>query len=250
VTKPGTERDGGPADVVRLLAADPDLAEVLAEDELEAARLELIATGAALRRGPWTPGEMFEPGTRHLGLLVTQGVLCREVAIGGGTSAELVGPGDLIRPWEARAGFLVTHEVSWHVLDDSVLAILDERLTRALARWPALTTALVERAVRRSHSLTVTAAINRTTGLESRLLMLFGHLADRWGRVRPDGVLVPVRLTHELIARMVGARRPSVSTALKQLERKGSMVPLHSGGWLLTCDPPRALPEERAVSAA
>lgn len=235
---------------VHLLDADPDLAEALGGEQLAAAGTELYATAAAIPKGPWTPSEAFAPDSAHLGLLVTEGVLCREVAVGACACAELIGPGDLIRPWEARVGFLVSPEVSWHVLDDALVAILDERVVRALARWPAVTTALLDRAVRRSHALSVAAAINRTTGLESRLLLLFGHLADRWGRVRPDGVLVPVRLTHELIARMVGARRPSVSTALKQLERKGSMVRLHSGGWLLTCDPPRALPEPTVISAA
>ena len=30
--------------------------------------------------------------------------------------------------------------------------------------------------------------------------MLLWYLAERWGRVTPDGVIVPLRLTHETLA--------------------------------------------------
>ncbi len=46
------------------------------------------------------------------------------------------------------------------------------------------------------------------------------HLADRWGHVERDGVVVPLPLTHETIGRLVPTRRPSVSTALKQLSER------------------------------
>jgi len=44
-----------------------------------------------------------------------------------------------------------------------------------------------------------------------RLHMLFWHLTDRWGRVRRDGVGVPLRLTHSVLADVVAARRPTVT---------------------------------------
>jgi hypothetical protein len=58
-----------------------------------------------------------------------------------------------------------------------------------------------------------------------------------------DGVVVPVRLTHEMIGRLVGAHRPSVTTALTQLTRTGRIRRLPHG-WLLLGDPPAApMPE-------
>jgi CRP/FNR family transcriptional regulator, cyclic AMP receptor protein len=45
------------------------------------------------------------------------------------------------------------------------------------------------------------------------VLVLFWHLADRWGRVERDGVHVPMRLTHELLGRLIAVRR-ATATAL------------------------------------
>ena len=62
----------------------------------------------------------------------------------------------------------------------------------------------------------------RLTRVERRLKALFWHLAERWGRVSGDGVIVPLALTHRILGQLVGARRPTVSTALSELaERAG-----------------------------
>jgi hypothetical protein len=79
-------------------------------------------------------------------------------------------------------------------------------------------------------------------------------LADRWGRVTLDGVVVPVRLTHDMIGRLVGAHRPSVTTALSELSRAGRISRLPDG-WLLRGDPPsaaiaRPTPAPRRAQAA
>jgi CRP-like cAMP-binding protein len=66
-----------------------------------------------------------------------------------------------------------------------------------------------------------------------RLRTLFTHLADRWGRVTPDGVLLPLLLTHTVIAQLTGLRRPSVSLSLAELERTGEIVRLARDRWLL-----------------
>ena len=230
--------NGGHTLPLRVLDADRDLADALEDHELAEARCALIAPVITLMKGKWSPSQAIpvEPG--HLGVLVTEGILCREVAIGESVCAELVGPGDLLRPWSAGgAGVLVSCDVHWHVLQDARLAILGRRFVASAARWPALTSALVGRAISRSHALALSATISCTTGLEARLSMLFWHMAERWGKVRPDGIVVPINLTHELIGRLIGARRPSVSTTLKQLERQGILKRI-KGGWLLAGDPP------------
>jgi len=228
------------AAAVRVLDADPDLADALDDEELEEARRALVAPAVSLERGDWSPAHAVPAANRHLGVLVVDGLLCREVAIADTVCAELIGPGDLLRPWDAAStSAVVPYDVRWHVLDEALLALLGQRFATAAARWPALTSAFVARATSRSQGLALSAAITCTTGLEQRLTMLFWHLAERWGRVCRDGVLVSLPLTHELIGRLIGACRPSVSTALKQLEREGSIVRLHSGGWLLASDPPQ-----------
>jgi DNA-binding IclR family transcriptional regulator len=59
--------------------------------------------------------------------------------------------------------------------------------------------------------------------------------------VTPTGVLVPMPLTHTWLARLVGAQRPSVTTALKQLADQGLVERLTDGSWLLKGDPPAEL---------
>lgn len=230
---------------VCVLDVDCDLAEVLDAQQLEEARCVLVAPAIRLARGGWNPPRTIPAEDAQVGVLVTKGILCREVAIGDSVCAELVGPGDLLRPWEAAgAGSLVSYDVHWQVLEEAQLAMLGWRFATVAARWPALTSALVGRAISRSHALALSATISCTTGVETRLLMLFWHLADRWGKVRPDGVLVPIRMTHALIGRLISARRPSVSTALKQLERDGKIT-RHGGGWLLGSGPPHAVLRQR-----
>lgn len=97
------------------------------------------------------------------------------------------------------------------------VAVLDERFAAVMTRWPPVTTNLLARTLRHEQSLAIQLAIACLTGVKVRVHVALWHLADRWGRVERDGVVVPLPLTHETIGRLVRTRRPSVSTALKQL---------------------------------
>jgi Crp-like helix-turn-helix domain len=55
-------------------------------------------------------------------------------------------------------------------------------------------------------------------------MALFWHLAERWGRVSGNGVLVPLALTHRILGQLVGARRPTVSTALRELANREQLI--------------------------
>jgi CRP-like cAMP-binding protein len=70
--------------------------------------------------------------------------------------------------------------------------------------------------------------------------MLLWHLAGRWGRVRSEGTVVPLRLTHTVLSELVAARRPTVTSALSELTRKGVVRPFRDA-WLLYGDPPAEL---------
>ena len=89
----------------------------------------------------------------------------------------------------------------------------------------------------------VLQAIAQMTRVDDRVLMLLWHLSERWGRVRRDGILLPLRLPHKAIARLIGARRPSVTTAIGALERRGDLERRADGAWLLVGPPPQALAE-------
>ncbi|MDX6554241.1 MAG: family transcriptional regulator, cyclic receptor protein, partial [Miltoncostaeaceae bacterium] len=90
-----------------------------------------------------------------------------------------------------------------------------------------------------------TQAISQLTRVDRRLKALFWHLAERWGRVSGDGVVVPLALTHRILGQLVGARRPTVSTALSELASSGELVRRDDGSWLLRGDPPDPSAYER-----
>jgi hypothetical protein len=63
---------------------------------------------------------------------------------------------------------------------------------------------------------------------------MFWLLGDRWGKVGPEGITIPLPLTHETVAMLVGVRRPSATLALQRLARGGLLLRPRSDRWLLT----------------
>ena len=82
---------------------------------------------------------------------------------------------------------------------------------------------IVDRLSERAQRLAVTQAISQLNRVDRRLLALFWHLAERWGRVARDGIGVPLVLSHRLIGELVGARRPDgLDRAGRAGARRGS----------------------------
>jgi hypothetical protein len=177
-----------------------------------------------------------------VGLLVIEGILTRDVVFAGRTTTELLGAGDLLRPWDDDVQLdALPFTASWHVHEAAQLAVLDTRVAMAAGRWPPIATALGARHVRRARSLALQRAITQLPRVEDRLLVMLWALAERWGRVGPQGVRLPLNLPHRTLATLVGARRPSVTTALTGLSRAG-LVERTGDGWLLRGDPEEILP--------
>src|SRR5205085_7885007 len=230
-----------PTDAVRLLEADPDLGALLTEQRRQEAERDLVVRVHKLGVGVWDVSRLEGAGADHVGLLLLDGVIAREVIVADHVSAELLGPGDLLRPWQpASKADLLPVDVLWSVLSPSAFAVLDRRFAGELARWPEVTASLFERLSERSQRLATTQAISQLTRVDRRLKALLWHLAERWGRVSGDGVIVPLALTHRILGQLVGARRPTVSTALSELAERGELVRRADGSWLLRGDPPDA----------
>jgi CRP/FNR family transcriptional regulator, cyclic AMP receptor protein len=210
-------REGEPRRVVQLLDVDHELAQCVPAAERELARNRLVVAVQRIPRGAWTPN--CGAGQRPLAYLLLAGTLLRGCRVGGRWSTEILGPGDLLRPWEEIGGIAV--ECDWQALECAQTAILDRRLAIVAARWPEIVDELLARSIRRSRNLAILRSICAIRRLDIRLLVLLRVLAERWGRVSPRGVHLGVRLTHETLARLVGAQRPSVSTALARLRRDG-----------------------------
>ena len=108
---------------------------------------------------------------------------------------------------------------------------------------------LFNRGTRRAHHLAVALAIAHHQRVEDRLLLTLWHLAERWGRVHPDGIVLPLPLGHQRLADLVGAHRPTVTTALGDLARAGTVSRRDHGDWVLHGSPPEQLRHHRLVAA-
>jgi CRP/FNR family transcriptional regulator, cyclic AMP receptor protein len=223
---------------IHLLDADPELGQLLRGDRLVDARRELVCRVHTPDRGPWDAERLRTAGPEHVGLLLLDGVVAREVVLEDNVSAELLGPGDLVRPWQAEPpAQLIRADVRWTIVEEARLAVLDRHFATQLARYPEVNAMVIDRLTERAQRLAMTQAISQLNGVERRLLALFWHLSERWGRVVPEGISMPLVLPHRVIAQLVGARRPTVSTALGHLADRNELVRRPDGGWLLTGEP-------------
>lgn len=222
--------------VVQLLECDPGLADGLTAAERAVALESLPVQAATLRKGRWQPA-MDPPQPSHLGYLVVSGLLVRRIEIARGCNVELLGQGELLRPWQEEVSSFCTSS-SWEVVETTTLVQLGPWLARELVRWPALLANLLARGVRRSRALAAGAAVASIVGMEERLLTCLWQLAETWGETRKDGVRISIRLPHRILAELVGARRPSVTSALADLEGAGRLARTADDHWILCGDPP------------
>jgi CRP-like cAMP-binding protein len=232
-----------PAGTCRVLDADGELAEAVCEGRRPQAVRECVALEFTVSTGAFTKlGATLPAGS--IGLLVHSGLLIRRVGIDGRFGAELLGPGDVLRPWEDEASEPTTLHMTtgWRVLEPARMMVLDHRFARHLASYPELAGPLFARAVERSRNLAINMAIVHQPRVDVRLHMLLWHLAERWGIVSGRGVRVPLRLTHGVLAELVAARRPTVTTALSDLARR-DLLHQEVDGWLLSGAHPGELME-------
>lgn len=242
----------------RVLEAEPGLCDGIERGTLPAATRMLTAGTCFLERGRW-PSEPWRIDRRgSLGLLVLDGMLARQVLINEKESVELVGPGDVLRPW-AEVDREISEQIGecWIVPRQVHLALLDREFAVSVAPWPEIAANVADRVAMRVGRMALIAAFQGIRRIDLRLLAILWTYADRWGRVTPRGVTLELELTHRLIGGVVGARRPSVTTALNLLIKKGALSKRPGGSWLLhgkrpaileTLEPPR--PKGRRAAAA
>ena len=223
-----------PTGTSSLLHVDPELGTALNSVDFAAAqervRVALVRLDEDTVRGKWGGGS-----AQLAGLLLTEGALLREVRTARRVTAELIGPGDMIRPFEedGEEDLPLRAEIIWRVIKPATFAVIDGRTLQAAAYWPCLATALVARSVRRTQRLAINFSLSHMVRIADRLLLLFWHLASQWGRVNSQGVVIELPLSHSQLALMVGSERPSVTTALGQLSRQGLVTRLADRNWIL-----------------
>jgi hypothetical protein len=223
-----------------VLQADPKLAASIPQATRDDAAVYTFAHAYWLEPGEWQPEDADAAG--HLGLLVLDGFLVRHVRVIDRPPAELLGPGDLLHPWERDHTEPFVAGARWDVLEHARLAVLDRRFAAVIGRWPDLVAALFGRAIARSRSLLLNLAISQLVGVDIRLLVLLWHIAERWGdhdeHGAADGTAVPVHLTHQLLASLISAQRPTVTSALATLSERGMISRNDAGLIVLHGEPP------------
>jgi len=232
-----------PIGTCRVLDADCELAEAVSEGRRPQAVRECVALEVTVATGAFAKlGASLPPGS--IGLLVHSGLLMRRVGIDGRFGAELLGPGDVLRPWQDDAiePTVLQLTIGWRVLEPARVMILDHRFARHLGSYPELAGPLFGRAVERARNLAINMAIVHQPRVDVRLHMLLWHLAERWGTVSSRGVRLPLRLTHSVLAELVAARRPTVTSALSDLARR-DLLRQEDDGWLLAGARPGELVE-------
>jgi CRP/FNR family transcriptional regulator, cyclic AMP receptor protein len=227
-----SSRSGRSELTAALLQVDAALrAAVPAEDRPIAERV-VTAIRRDVPAGRWVPDRMLDGGRAPFAALLLRGVMVQEVLLAGRASAQLIGPGDVFRPWTA-ADTALPDSMRWTCAQDAAIALLDERFLTAARRWPRLFTVVQDRLSDQLDDAVRRTAVCGLPRVEDRVLAFFWQLADRWGIVRPEGVVIRLSLTHELIGRLVAAKRPTVSLALSTLAVDGLLARDAVGAWTL-----------------
>lgn len=231
--------------MVAVLEVEPSLGSHLDPASLLAARREAFAPLLKLGRGRWRWEQSSMQAGNSLGMLVLEGMLARRQEVGGLSYVELLGEGDLLRPWTSEESTTLASAASWQVLTPAQIALLDRDFALRTRHWPEIAVALLERSSLRSRALVITLAIHGAVRVRDRLLLMLWHLADRWGHVTPRGTVLPIALTHENLAQLIGARRSPVTVALGELRREGLVQRERRDLWLLSGEPPLQIAQTR-----
>lgn len=184
--------------------------------------------------GPWDPRTIRSEFATVHALFVRSGMINREHLVPGRTVSDLLGSGDLLSLSERLTGPpLPRIEIRLTVLEEATVLVIDDPAVRLLCEHPEVGADLVVMAADQTARLAALRALGHLPRVEQRLLAFFSVMAERFGRVTRDGIVVPLASSHEMLGRHVGARRSTVSLALKLLAEQGLLVRRPDGSWLL-----------------
>jgi CRP-like cAMP-binding protein len=215
-----------------LLAAEPDLARFLTDDECDAvARVTLPV--CRLPTGELSIDALLREADAF-GALVLDGMVLHRLRIGERAAMRLVGPGDLLS-LAGRTPSPLVAQAGWTTAAETRLALFGSDLLLAVRRYPRLMAGLHVRLAEQSDRVGTQLAICQLPRVSDRLLGLMWLLAESWGKVTPMGVTLPLGLTHDALGALVGARRSTVTLALGELAERGAVV-RQDRGWLLLED--------------
>lgn len=146
--------------------------------------------------------------------------LLRRTQSGSEVIITLCGPGELVGYSGLANG--TARLASAHVVEAGDAYVLDETDFRGLlARRPGIAMAVIESMRRRMESVADSLTDVVTEDVPNRIVRLLRRLARTQGEQRNGEAVLDLRLTHQELANMVGARRQTVTTAINDLHRDG-----------------------------
>lgn len=169
-----------------------------------------------------------------LGMLIVDGLLCREVTLRGRHLLELLGPGEVVQLPVLATRPRLGPPVALTAVTAMELVVLGESYIRAGARWPALLAAVQRRLETQREHLAIQGLIAHLPKAEDRLLATLWHLAERFGYVTREGTVLPLPFGHEILGQLSAARRSTATLALRSLASENVVHRMTDGSWLLT----------------
>jgi CRP/FNR family transcriptional regulator, cyclic AMP receptor protein len=242
VTKAERRSVGRAADI-SVLDLDPALGAGIEQDEWQKARRVCRGRVVRLARGMCDPSAAFGDVQNILASVIVDGLVWREVAVLDHALIELLGPGDVLQVTVADGSPRLGPWTTVIASARTDLVVLDDSFVRAAARWPTLLVAVGARLEQQRERLAVQGLISHLSRAEHRLLLMLWHLAQRWGYRSPQGTVLGLRLTHDLLGLVIAAQRPTVTVAAGVLESRGLIGRLDDRSWLLTPMGERAVEE-------
>jgi CRP/FNR family transcriptional regulator, cyclic AMP receptor protein len=216
---------------VSLFAVWPDLVERIDPAERVAAERALVLPLLRARDEDLSAALATSDA---LDFVLVDGIVLKETTRATVSAVELLGPGEVLTWPASPARQREVREVSRPLAFGQVsLAVLDRRFQLVAARRPPVAGFLHDQIAEQRHRASVHLALLHLTRAEDRVLALFTDLADRFGRVTPEGILIRLPLTHELIGRLTACRRPTVTLALRVLQDQGLLTRLADKSWQL-----------------
>jgi CRP-like cAMP-binding protein len=204
------------------------------EDEWDAARHACRGPIVRVAPGRWNLPDAPGRAERVFVLVILEGVLSREIALRDRHLLELLGRGDILQLPIFDGRPRLSGPTRFTAATGVVMIALGESFIRAAAHWPSLLISIGRRLEAQREHLAVQGLVVHLPLAEHRLLLILWHLADRWGRVTPDGTVVSLPLTHDLLGHLAAARRSTTTLAMQTLEGEGFVRRREDGLLVLT----------------
>jgi CRP/FNR family transcriptional regulator, cyclic AMP receptor protein len=221
-------------ETVQLLEIEPELARFMTEADRTTVG-EIEAPVVTVTAGELDLTELLS-AHRSFAAIVLDGMLVRRIVVGESATLRLLGPGDLVGMPTSQASMLIAGS-GMRVAAPTRLALLGRDVLLAAHRAPRLVAGLQARSTEQSDRVALQLAICQLPRVEDRVLSMLWLLAESWGHVTAQGTALRLRLTHETIGGLVGARRSTVTLALGRLTDDGAIA-RHEDGWMLLKPPP------------